>query len=144
MRFKHVLSYELPMQILADLGSNQLENKHVDFPSNSLHISEPSIDPIRIPKVISPSSWPLFSSHFLFLSMTYCLIHLLLCLRGEFGKWVAFIAVVLRLFFPRHFPGSSYNSFLLLTPAIIIIHILLLFGAYNIKSLWVVSFVTIR
>ncbi|XP_054786406.1 cold-regulated 413 plasma membrane protein 1 [Prosopis cineraria] len=24
--------------------------------------------------------------------------------RGEFGKWVAFIAVVLRLFFPRHFP----------------------------------------
>ncbi|KAG6532469.1 hypothetical protein ZIOFF_006315 [Zingiber officinale] len=23
---------------------------------------------------------------------------------GEFGKWVAFIAVVLRLFFPRHFP----------------------------------------
>ncbi|KAF7810937.1 cold-regulated 413 plasma membrane protein 1 [Senna tora] len=24
--------------------------------------------------------------------------------RGEFGKWIAFIAVVLRLFFPRHFP----------------------------------------
>ncbi|GMP28208.1 hypothetical protein CsSME_00003848 [Camellia sinensis var. sinensis] len=23
---------------------------------------------------------------------------------GDFGKWVAFIAVVLRLFFPRHFP----------------------------------------
>ncbi|OVA18611.1 Cold acclimation WCOR413 [Macleaya cordata] len=25
-------------------------------------------------------------------------------LRGELGKWIAFIAVVLRLFFPRHFP----------------------------------------
>ncbi|WOL15410.1 cold-regulated 413 plasma membrane protein [Canna indica] len=25
-------------------------------------------------------------------------------LRGEFGKWVALIAIVLRLFFPRHFP----------------------------------------
>ncbi|CAL5371135.1 unnamed protein product [Camellia sinensis] len=25
-------------------------------------------------------------------------------LRGEFGKWVTFIAVVLRLFFPRYFP----------------------------------------
>ncbi|KAI3777067.1 hypothetical protein L1987_46861 [Smallanthus sonchifolius] len=25
-------------------------------------------------------------------------------LRGQFGMWVAFIAVVLRLFFPRHFP----------------------------------------
>ncbi|KAJ7952942.1 Cold regulated membrane protein [Quillaja saponaria] len=25
-------------------------------------------------------------------------------LRGETGKWIAFIAVVMRLFFPRHFP----------------------------------------
>ncbi|KAK8687755.1 hypothetical protein V6N13_086554 [Hibiscus sabdariffa] len=25
-------------------------------------------------------------------------------LRGDVGKWIAFIAVVLRLFFPRHFP----------------------------------------
>ncbi|KAF8405142.1 hypothetical protein HHK36_010040 [Tetracentron sinense] len=24
---------------------------------------------------------------------------------GQIGKWIAFIAVVLRLFFPRHFPG---------------------------------------
>lgn len=24
--------------------------------------------------------------------------------RGDVGKWIAFIAVVLRLFFPRHFP----------------------------------------
>ncbi|KDP46196.1 hypothetical protein JCGZ_10036 [Jatropha curcas] len=24
--------------------------------------------------------------------------------RGEFGKWIAFIAVILRLFFPRRFP----------------------------------------
>lgn len=28
--------------------------------------------------------------------------------RGEVGKWIAFIAVVLRLFFPRHFPGKSW------------------------------------
>ncbi|XP_065876514.1 cold-regulated 413 plasma membrane protein 2-like [Euphorbia lathyris] len=26
-------------------------------------------------------------------------------LRGEVGMWIAFIAVVLRLFFPRHIPG---------------------------------------
>ncbi|TQD70747.1 hypothetical protein C1H46_043714 [Malus baccata] len=26
-------------------------------------------------------------------------------LRGEVGRWIAFVAVVLRLFFPRHFPG---------------------------------------
>lgn len=24
--------------------------------------------------------------------------------RGEVGKWIAFVAVILRLFFPRHFP----------------------------------------
>lgn len=27
--------------------------------------------------------------------------------RGEVGKWIAFVAVVLRLFFPRHFPGMN-------------------------------------
>ncbi|KAK2411048.1 hypothetical protein P8452_76651 [Trifolium repens] len=26
--------------------------------------------------------------------------------RGEFGKWIAFVAVVLRLFFNKHFPDS--------------------------------------
>ncbi|KAF9678397.1 hypothetical protein SADUNF_Sadunf07G0030700 [Salix dunnii] len=27
--------------------------------------------------------------------------------RGEVGRWIAFVAVVLRLFFPRHFPASE-------------------------------------
>uniref|UniRef100_A0A8R7PDW6 Uncharacterized protein n=1 Tax=Triticum urartu TaxID=4572 RepID=A0A8R7PDW6_TRIUA len=27
-------------------------------------------------------------------------------IRGEIGSWVAFVFVVLRLFFPRHFPGT--------------------------------------
>ncbi|KAK1359109.1 hypothetical protein POM88_043583 [Heracleum sosnowskyi] len=52
----------------ADIGSNKLENKHVD----------------RAPK-----------------KHLYFLIYLI---RGEAGKWIAFVAVVLRLFFPRHFP----------------------------------------
>ncbi|CAI9110049.1 OLC1v1010011C1 [Oldenlandia corymbosa var. corymbosa] len=38
---------------------------------------------------------------YIFLSLPAVLFNFL---RGEFGKWVAFIAVVLRLFFPRHFP----------------------------------------
>ncbi|KAJ0980334.1 hypothetical protein J5N97_008589 [Dioscorea zingiberensis] len=38
---------------------------------------------------------------YIFLSLPSALFSLL---RGDFGKWVAFIAVVLRLFFPRHFP----------------------------------------
>ncbi|KAL5663075.1 hypothetical protein ACJX0J_023183, partial [Zea mays] len=25
-------------------------------------------------------------------------------IRGEVGKWIAIIALILRLFFPRHFP----------------------------------------
>ncbi|KAF8406380.1 hypothetical protein HHK36_008467 [Tetracentron sinense] len=38
---------------------------------------------------------------YIFLSLPSLLFNLL---RGEIGKWIAFIAVVLRLFFPRHFP----------------------------------------
>ncbi|KAH7689713.1 Cold-regulated 413 protein [Dioscorea alata] len=38
---------------------------------------------------------------YLFLSLPSELFYVL---RGDIGKWIAFIAVVLRLFFPRHFP----------------------------------------
>ncbi|XP_022861037.1 cold-regulated 413 plasma membrane protein 2-like [Olea europaea var. sylvestris] len=38
---------------------------------------------------------------YIFLSLPSLIFNLL---RGEIGKWIAFIAVVLRLFFPRHFP----------------------------------------
>ncbi|KAL8471978.1 hypothetical protein ACS0TY_029278 [Phlomoides rotata] len=38
---------------------------------------------------------------YIFLSMPSVVFHFL---RGDVGKWIAFIAVVLRLFFPRHFP----------------------------------------
>jgi hypothetical protein len=36
------------------------------------------------------------------------MVHPLNC-RGEIGKWIALIVVVLRLFFPRHFPGMTYQ-----------------------------------
>ncbi|KAF2589537.1 hypothetical protein F2Q70_00040668 [Brassica cretica] len=29
-------------------------------------------------------------------------------LSGDVGKWIAFVAVVLRLFFPKHFPGHDH------------------------------------
>ncbi|OAY33877.1 cold-regulated 413 plasma membrane protein 2 [Manihot esculenta] len=38
---------------------------------------------------------------YIFFSLPAAIFNLL---RGEVGKWIAFIAVVLRLFFPRHFP----------------------------------------
>lgn len=38
---------------------------------------------------------------YIFFSLPPVLFNLL---RGEVGKWIAFIAIVLRLFFPRHFP----------------------------------------
>ncbi|XP_065021940.1 cold-regulated 413 plasma membrane protein 2-like [Musa acuminata AAA Group] len=38
---------------------------------------------------------------YIFLSLPSVLFSIL---RGEVGKWIALIAVVLRLFFPRHFP----------------------------------------
>ncbi|EXB96704.1 hypothetical protein L484_011745 [Morus notabilis] len=44
---------------------------------------------------------------YIFFSLPSVLFHFL---RGEVGKWITFIAVVLRLFFPRHFPGfMAYN-----------------------------------
>ncbi|CAN0911905.1 Cold-regulated 413 plasma membrane protein 2 [Linum grandiflorum] len=38
---------------------------------------------------------------YIFFSLPSSLFHFL---SGDTGKWVAFIAVVLRLFYPRHFP----------------------------------------
>ncbi|KAG8647872.1 hypothetical protein MANES_09G119850v8 [Manihot esculenta] len=45
---------------------------------------------------------------YIFFSLSAAIFNLL---RGEVGKWIAFIAVVLRLFFPRHFPGIKFISF---------------------------------
>ncbi|CAN6292662.1 unnamed protein product [Urochloa humidicola] len=48
----------------------------------------------------------------------FTLPHLLFSLiRGEVGKWIAIIAVILRLFFPRHFPDwlELPGSIILLT-----------------------------
>jgi hypothetical protein len=43
------------------------------------------------------------------------MVHRLNC-RGEVGKWIALIVVVLRLFYPRHFPGmiSQYVASLIM------------------------------
>ncbi|TXG59545.1 hypothetical protein EZV62_014118 [Acer yangbiense] len=54
-------------------------------------------------------------------------------LRGEVGKWIAFIAVVLRLFFPRHFPDwlempGSLILLLVVAPD---------FFAHTLKGSWV-------
>ncbi|XP_018809209.1 cold-regulated 413 plasma membrane protein 1-like [Juglans regia] len=38
---------------------------------------------------------------YIFLSLPSLLFSIF---RGEIGRWIAFVAVVLRLFFPRHFP----------------------------------------
>ncbi|GMY05892.1 cold-regulated 413 plasma membrane protein 1-like [Fagus crenata] len=38
---------------------------------------------------------------YIFLSLPSLLFNIF---RGEIGKWIAFVAVILRLFFPRHFP----------------------------------------
>ncbi|GAY51905.1 hypothetical protein WN944_028947 [Citrus x changshan-huyou] len=53
--------------------------------------------------------------------------------RGDVGKWIAFIAIILRLFFPRHFPDW------LEMPAALILLIVVapsLFASY-IRSSWI-------
>ncbi|KAM4088973.1 hypothetical protein ACJW30_07G112200 [Castanea mollissima] len=51
---------------------------------------------------------------YIFLSLPSLLFNIL---RGEIGRWIAFIAVVLRLFFPKHFPEwlELPGAFILLT-----------------------------
>ncbi|KAG8662026.1 hypothetical protein MANES_01G056750v8 [Manihot esculenta] len=44
---------------------------------------------------------------YIFFSLPAAIFNLL---RGEVGKWIAFIAVVLRLFFPRHFPVKQEHK----------------------------------
>ncbi|KAF9620177.1 hypothetical protein IFM89_010912 [Coptis chinensis] len=49
-------------------------------------------------------------------------------LRGEIGKWIAFIAVVLKLFFPKHFPDwlempGSLIILLVVAPNLIANHV---------------------
>ncbi|TYI54094.1 hypothetical protein E1A91_D11G051400v1 [Gossypium mustelinum] len=48
-------------------------------------------------------------------------------LRGDVGKWIAFIAVVLRLFFPRHFPVTLKDS-------LVGVFICLLIGCYLLQE----------
>ncbi|KAF5463895.1 hypothetical protein F2P56_014022 [Juglans regia] len=53
--------------------------------------------------------------------------------RGEVGRWIAFIAVILRLFFPRHFPDwlempGSLILLLVVAPS---------FFAHTLKDSWV-------
>nr|AET79923.1 WCOR413-like protein [Citrus japonica] len=53
--------------------------------------------------------------------------------RGDVGKWIAFIAIILRLFFPRHFPDW------LEMPAALILLIVVapsLFASY-VRSSWI-------
>ncbi|KAL9690370.1 hypothetical protein QQ045_010768 [Rhodiola kirilowii] len=67
---------------------------------------------------------------YIFLSLPSSIFHLL---RDDVGKWIAFVAVVLRLFFPRHFPDwlelpGSLILLLVVSPG---------FFAHTLRGSWV-------
>ncbi|KAJ8764487.1 hypothetical protein K2173_006227 [Erythroxylum novogranatense] len=71
---------------------------------------------------------------YIFFSLPSVVFHFL---RGEVGKWIAFIAVVLRLFFPRHFPDwlempGSLILLLVVAPN---------FFAHTLKESWIGVFI---
>ncbi|KAM7252143.1 hypothetical protein ACFE04_024026 [Oxalis oulophora] len=67
---------------------------------------------------------------YIFFSLPHSLFH---TLRGDFGKWVSFVAVVLRLFFPRHFP-----DWLEIPGSLILLHVVAPnFFAVTLKDSWV-------
>ncbi|KAK6924288.1 Cold-regulated 413 protein [Dillenia turbinata] len=66
---------------------------------------------------------------YIFFSLPHGPFHML---RGEVGKWISVIAVVLRLFFPRHVPES------LVMPASLILLLVVApdFFAHTVKGSW--------
>ncbi|KAL9271491.1 Cold-regulated 413 plasma membrane protein 2-like protein [Drosera capensis] len=67
--------------LFADPGSNQLENKHPHRTSCALYFLQSSLTALQFLQVAL---------------LSYTL--------GQVGKWIAFIAVILRLFCPQRFP----------------------------------------
>ncbi|MBA0859551.1 hypothetical protein Goshw_008179 [Gossypium schwendimanii] len=53
---------------------------------------------------------------------------------GDVGKWIAFIAVVLRLFFPRHFPGIIVTAVLMPGSLILLLVVAPNFFAVTLKD----------
>ncbi|KAE8654390.1 hypothetical protein F3Y22_tig00117048pilonHSYRG00170 [Hibiscus syriacus] len=93
------------IQIFIDFGQNKLENKHSYNITNPIHLLESSLGtvqrlPVKIHYRIVPQAFlRLLEINKLFWSCS-----------GDIGKWIAFVAVVLRLFFPRRFPGASWQG----------------------------------
>ncbi|KAL5987167.1 hypothetical protein ACLOJK_041164 [Asimina triloba] len=79
------------IEIFAYLGSDKLEDKYVNFPLSPIHLPQSSCTVVQLLKVI------VIQYHLFDVPLSPS--------EGEVGKWIAFIAIVLRLFFPRHYPG---------------------------------------
>ena len=101
--------YYITVQLLVDFGPHKLEDKHAYFASCPLHFLQSSWRNFRLSEV----TVTLVSSYFYcfswWLSNVNDIVFFLILLRGDAGKWIAFVAVVLRLFFPRHFPGNKHG-----------------------------------
>uniref|UniRef100_A0A1J3DK14 Cold-regulated 413 plasma membrane protein 2 n=1 Tax=Noccaea caerulescens TaxID=107243 RepID=A0A1J3DK14_NOCCA len=73
---------------------------------------------------------------YIFLSLPHVIFSFL---SGEVGKWIAFVAVVLRLFFPKHFPDwlelpGSLILLLVVAPS---------FLAHHVRGTWYGSFISL-
>ncbi|KAJ0248868.1 Cold-regulated 413 plasma membrane protein 2 [Hirschfeldia incana] len=60
-------------------------------------------------------------------------------LRGDVGKWIAFVAVVLRLFFPKHFPDWLEMPGSLILLLVVSPHFL----AHHIRGTWIGSIISL-
>ncbi|KAG2263468.1 hypothetical protein Bca52824_070547 [Brassica carinata] len=60
-------------------------------------------------------------------------------ISGDVGKWIAFVAVVLRLFFPKHFPDWLEMPGSLILLLVVSPHFL----AHHIRGTWIGSVITL-
>ncbi|KAF2295113.1 hypothetical protein GH714_031558 [Hevea brasiliensis] len=103
--------------------------------THSLRLTHPNAYPKRYLLILDRTNWRtnMLTSllvPYIFFSLPSVIFNFL---RGEVGKWIAFIAVVLRLFFPRHFPDwlempGSLILLLVVAPS---------FFAHTLKDSWV-------
>ncbi|XP_013595754.1 PREDICTED: cold-regulated 413 plasma membrane protein 2-like [Brassica oleracea var. oleracea] len=73
---------------------------------------------------------------YIFLSLPGVLFNFL---SGDVGKWIAFVAVVLRLFFPKHFPDWLEMPGSLILLLVVSPHFL----AHHIRGTWIGSIISL-
>jgi len=108
-----LISFLCELKLFADIGPCELEDGHSYITTHSIHFLQPAFLDFSHHQVIILSCVINCYQIHVFGSLQYqnfldSIFLLLWLYRTDFGKWIAFIAIVLHLLFPRHFSGMVH------------------------------------